>query len=154
MLRCKIQSIPNFRDVICNLPIILYIHGSLSFLKFPLRVLIKCYIISKSIHIRYLKKILFYHLKSYFIIYTILFYITPNISNSIFFPNLFKYIYIYIYILLFHSLFLFLSFSLCLQHQPQQMIKKNSHHATHQHIATPTYPNTTHEAIKPKPHKK
>ena len=98
MLRCKIQSIPNFRDVICNLPIILYIHGSLRFLKFPLRVLIKCYIISKSIHIRYLKKILFYHLKSYFIIYTILFYITPNISNSIFFPNLFKYIYIYIYI--------------------------------------------------------
>ena len=40
-------------------------------------------LLGKSIHIRFLQKISFYHLKNYFIIYTILFYNTPNIPTFI-----------------------------------------------------------------------
>ena len=45
---------------------------------------------SESISIHYLKTILFYHLKNYFIYYTIPFYNTPNISNFILSYNTLK----------------------------------------------------------------
>ena len=67
-----------------------------------------------------------------------------------FFPSLFK----YSFFLLFHFLFIFLSFSLCLQHQPKKKTTTTTtqpphhHHATHQHTATPTYPSTTLRTIQ------
>ena len=60
--------------------------GPSSMLKDEIHVSDTWYTLSKnckSIHIRFLQKILFYHLKSYFIIYTIPFYNTPNIQTFI-----------------------------------------------------------------------
>ena len=46
--------------------------------------------VNYSIHIRFFQKILFYHLKTYFINYTISFYNTPNVLTFIFQYNTLK----------------------------------------------------------------
>ena len=94
-----------------------------------------------SINNRYLQTILFYHLKSYFIYYIILFYNTPNISsfifhiktNTIYLLLLWKNtIYLFIYLF---SLSSFLAFSLFLSISLTLYSLVNIEHHNYKHIA-------------------
>ena len=93
----------------------------------------------QSIHVRYLQKIPFYYLKSYFIIYTIPFYKTLNIPNSIFFFLPFYLNMIFLILFIFFILFLSLPLplSLILPQPTNHHHNTQTHQAKHTHRANP-----------------
>ena len=88
-----------------------------------------------ALSIQFLKNISFYHLKSYFIYYTIAFYNIANIANFIFEYNILKLyklknkiIYKKIYLTSFSNFYLSISLSQQTHHQPKP--RTTTHHQT------------------------